>query len=149
MIRNENEYQDAVRRLDKERTRLDDHRARFEQSGLKADELKRVMDPMESFHLQLGEEIESYERLKRGQFEELENLHGIGHLLVSLRVARGISQRELAGRLDVHESQVSRDERNEYHGITLDRAARVLEALEVRLRTRVESTSPGREATTV
>lgn len=147
MIRNENEYQDAVRRLDQERARLDDHRAQLEQSGLNADELKRVMDPMESFHLQLSEEIESYERLKRGQFEELENLHGVGHLLVALRVARGISQRELATRLSVHESQVSRDERNEYHGITLERAARVLEALDVRLRTRVEALSPRSETT--
>jgi len=29
---------------------------------------------------------------------------------------------------------VSRDERNEYHGVTLERATRVLDALEVRLR---------------
>ena len=42
-----------------------------------------------------------------------------GHLLISLRIAKGISQRELAKRLNVHESQVSRDERNEYFGITL------------------------------
>ena len=38
---------------------------------------------MESFHLQLKEEVESYERLKRGEFEELENLRGFGHLPVS------------------------------------------------------------------
>jgi hypothetical protein len=37
----------------------------------------------------------------------------------------------------VHESQVSRDERNEYFGITLERAVKVLDALNVRLRTRV------------
>jgi transcriptional regulator with XRE-family HTH domain len=34
----------------------------------------------------------------------------IGQLLISLRIAQGISQRELARRLNVHESQVSRDE---------------------------------------
>ena len=33
---------------------------------------------------------------------------------------------------------VSRDERNEYHGITVERARRVLDALGVRLVTRVE-----------
>jgi hypothetical protein len=37
-------------------------------------------------------------------------------------VAQGIFQRELAQRLDVHESQVSRDEREEYFGVTLERA---------------------------
>jgi transcriptional regulator with XRE-family HTH domain len=40
-------------------------------------------------------------------------LRGLGHLLIALRIAQGVSQRELAKRLEVHESQVSRDERNE------------------------------------
>ena len=61
--------------------------------------------------LQLREEVESYERLKRGEFEDLDNLRGLGHLLLAARIAQGISQRELAKRLNVHESQVSRDER--------------------------------------
>jgi hypothetical protein len=30
--------------------------------------------------------------------------------------------------LNVHSSQTSRDERNEYHGVTLERAERVLDA---------------------
>jgi transcriptional regulator with XRE-family HTH domain len=97
---------------------------------------------MESFYLQFKEEVESYERLKRGEFEELDNLRGLGHLLIALRIAQGVSQRELAKRLEVHESQVSRDERNEYFGVTLERAGRILEALNVRLRTRVEVEPP-------
>jgi len=100
-------------------------------------EIQRVIDPLESFHLQLKEEVEAYERLKRGEFEELENLRGVGHLLITSRIAQGISQRDLARRLGVHETQVSRDERNEYFGITLERAAKILDALNVRLRTQV------------
>lgn len=61
-----------------------------------------------------------------------------GQLLITSRIAQGISQRDLARRLDVHESQVSRDERNEYFGITLERAAKILDALSLRLRTHVE-----------
>lgn len=142
MIRNEAEYREAVERLAAEQNRLADHRARLKAAGLSDDEVKRVTDPMESFHLQLSEEVESYERLKRGEFDELENFRGLGHLLISLRIAQGISQRELAKRLGVHESQVSRDERNEYFGMTLDRAMKVLDALNVRLRSRVEITTP-------
>src|SRR5579871_6523897 len=138
MIRNEAEYQKASARLADERQRLSEHRARLKEAGLAEEEIKRVIDPMESFHLQLKEEVESYERLKRGEFEELENFRGFGHLLISLRIAQGVSQRELARRLNVHESQVSRDERNEYFGITLERAAKILEALNVRLHTKVE-----------
>jgi ribosome-binding protein aMBF1 (putative translation factor) len=92
------------------------------------------MDPLRSFHLQLEEEIQSYERLRRGELDALVNLHGLGRTLIALRVARGLSQRQLAERLQVHESQVSRDERNEYHGVTLERATRVLDAMEVSLR---------------
>lgn len=138
MIRNEAEYQEASKRLAEESERLDEHRARLKDTGLSEIEIKRVIDPLESFHLQLREEVEAYERLKRGEFEELENLRGLGHLLITSRIAQGISQRDLARRLDVHESQVSRDERNEYFGITLERAAKILDALSVRLRTQVE-----------
>jgi ribosome-binding protein aMBF1 (putative translation factor) len=138
MIRNETEYQEAVARLTDEQKRLADHRARLKDAGLTDEEIKRVIDPIESFHLQLREEVESYERLKRGEFDDLDNLRGFGHLLISLRIAQGISQRELAKRLDVHESQVSRDERNEYFGITLERAIKVLDSLNVRLRTTVD-----------
>jgi len=138
MIRSESEYQEAVKRLSEEQKRLSEHRARLKETGLADEEIKRVIDPMESFYLQFKEEVESYERLKRGEFEELDNLRGLRHLLIALRIAQGVSQRELAKRLEVHESQVSRDERNEYFGVTLERAGRILEALNVRLRTRVE-----------
>ena len=57
---------------------------------------------------------------------------------------RGLSLRsrprhggELASRLDVNESQVSRDERNEYRGITLDRAQKILDVMGVTLTTTV------------
>ncbi len=142
MIRNETEYKEAVSRLEGERRRLADHRARLKETGLSKDEIKRVVDPMESFHLQLVEEVENYERLKRGEFADLDNFRGLGPLLTSLRIAQGISQRELAHRLGVHESQVSRDERNEYFGITVERAIKIIEVMNVRLRTKVEIDAP-------
>jgi DNA-binding XRE family transcriptional regulator len=137
MIRNEAEYQEASKRLSEEAVRFQEHRLRLRQTGLNDLEIKRAIDPLESFHLQLREEVEAYERLKRGEFEDLDNLTGLGHLLITSRIAQGLTQRELARRLDVHESQVSRDERNEYFGITLERAVKVLDALNVRLRTQV------------
>ena len=137
MIRNENEYREAVTRLTEEKKRVETQRAELKKMGLTANEVKRAIDPIRSFHQQLEEEVQSYERLKRGEFDELSDLRGVGHLLISLRIARGLTQRELAERLGVHESLVSRDERNEYHGITLDRAARILDALGVELRSTV------------
>jgi len=139
VIRNENEYQEAVRRIEEEKNRLVEHEARLERMGLNKEERKRALDPLRSFHLQLVEEVESYERLKRGDFDELVNFHGLGNLLIALRISHGLTQRELAERLGIHESQISRDERNEYHGITVERASRILEAMGTELHSIVRS----------
>ena len=138
MIHSEKEYKEAVDRIAQEKQRLARQKAELKGMGLGPAEIKRAMDPMLSFHQQLEEEVQAYERLKRGEFEEIGNLRGLGQLLVSLRIARGRTQRQLAEKLGVHETQVSRDERNEYHGITLERAARILDALGAEVRSRVE-----------
>ena len=122
MIRNENEYKGAVRRLGEHEERLKQQAVQLKQTKLSKDAIKRVLDPVRSFHEQIKEEVASYERLKRGEFDELQNFAGIGRLLIALRIAKGLTQRELAGRLEVSETQVSRDERNEYHGVTVGRA---------------------------
>lgn len=138
MIRNESEYQKAVKRAEAEQQRFAEHEVAWREQGYTDEQVAKLREPLESFRLQLVEEIESYERLKQGQIGEFENLDGLGQVLIGLRIARGMSQRDLAKKLDVSETQVSRDERNEYHGVTVERAHRVLEALGVKLVTRVE-----------
>lgn len=142
MIRNDAEHAMAVDRIKAEQSRIETLKAELAADGLTEEEIKRAVDPFLSFHLQLVEEVEAYERLKRGEFEGLINFYGIGRLLIALRVYRGFSQRDLAGKLKVHESQVSRDERNEYHGITIARASRILEVLGVELSTTVKPVEP-------
>lgn len=139
MIRSESEYRNAVERLREEESRMTDREQELAELDLSREEIKRAMDPLRSFHDQLQEEVASYENLKRGKFEELRNFEGLGRMLVALRISRGLSQRELAERLGVHESQISRDERNEYHGITVQRAGKILDALGASTRTQVIS----------
>ena len=139
MIRNKNEYKDAVRRLGEQKERLKQQAAQLKQTKLSKDAIKRVLDPVRSFHEQIKEEVASYERLKRGEFDELQNFAGIGRLLIALQIAKGLTQHELAERLEVSETQVSRDERNEYHGVTVERANRILEALDVEVTSAVAS----------
>ena len=138
MIRTEKEYQEALERLAVDRQFLEQQRERLQELGLHGDELARAMHPALSFHDQLKEEVDTYEQIKRGDFEPLYNLTHIGRLLIGLRIARGMSQRELAERLGVSESVISRDERNEYHGISVARAQNILESLEVRFRLELE-----------
>lgn len=129
MIRTDHEYEVAVRRLQEQRERLEQQKQALVAEGLSDKELSRALAPQQTFIAGLEEDVADYECLKRGQFGAVEDLHAIGPLLVRLRVAKGLSQRQLAERLHVDPSQVSRDERNEYHGVTLDRAARIMRTL--------------------
>ena len=138
MIRTDQEYDLTRQKLADQEARVRQQAAELKALGIDKDGIKRVLDPIRSFSAHLRDEIKEYERLKLGEFPEIENFSGLGQLLIALRIAKGMTQRELAKRMEVNESQVSRDERNEYAGITMDRAQRILEALEVKLMTSVQ-----------
>ena len=90
--------------------------------GLSDEKSSALWVPCLPFLAQLEEEMEWYERVRRRDFEIIDNLSAVGTLLIALRIASGMSQKDLARKLDVSEAQVSRDERNEHHGITVERA---------------------------
>jgi DNA-directed RNA polymerase specialized sigma subunit len=129
MIRNEKEYQEALRRLTADEAFIAQQRAALQALDLSPEEVERALEPALSFHAQLVEEVTWYERVRRRDFEAVHSLTAIGRLLIAARIANGLSQKELAERLGVSEAQVSRDERNDYHGVTVERAQRILETL--------------------
>jgi DNA-directed RNA polymerase specialized sigma subunit len=137
MIRNEREYKEALSRLEQDGEVIAAQRRTLAERGLSGEEVERAMGPMLSFQAQLEEEVEWYERVRRRDFEVIDNLSAVGTLLIALRIANGLSQKELADKLEVSEAQVSRDERNEYHGVTVERAQRILDAMGETLTTRV------------
>lgn len=138
MIRSEKEYREAVERLRQDEEILTLQKEKLEGLGLSEEEVRRALEPMLSFRAQLEEEVEWYEKVRRRDFGIIRDMSTVGTLLIALRIANGLSQRELAERLGVSEAQVSRDERNEYHGITVDRVQRVLDAMGETLTSRVE-----------
>ncbi len=138
MIRNEKEYQEAIRRMQKDKKVIQHQRTELKKSKLSAQAIERAMAPVLSFHQQLAEEAEWYENVKRQKFGPLHELTQIGHLLIALRIGSGLSQRDLAECLKVSEAQVSRDERNEYHGISIERAAKILSIFGVHLESKVQ-----------
>jgi len=134
MIRTEREYQDALQNLKKDIEFINAQQKTLEEMNLSAEEIQRAMEPARSFHYQLREEVEYYECIKRGDFEAVINLKQIGRVLIGLRIYRDMTQKELADRLGISEAQVSRDERNEYHGISVEKAQRVIDALGVNIK---------------
>lgn len=138
MIRSEREYDEMQQRLDADRSFMNTQREELKKMGLTEEQVEKAMSPAISFYEQLKEEVEYYEKIKRGEFEAIRNLDGLGRILIGVRIALGITQKDLSDRLGVSEAQISKDERNEYHGITLEKAQRVLDALGITLMSTVE-----------
>ncbi len=141
MIRSEAEYQEALRRQEQDQQVATAQHEALATTGLTGEEVERAMEPLRSFQAQLEEEITWYEAVRRRNFPTIRRLSQIGRLLIALRLANGLSQREFAELLGVSEAVVSRDERNEYHGISVERAQRIIDALRVVVVTRVEEPS--------
>ncbi|MBL6991829.1 MAG: helix-turn-helix transcriptional regulator [Bacteriovoracaceae bacterium] len=138
MIKTEKEYVETTKRLDAQFKAIEQHKLKMKKAGLTRKQMHLALDPLSSFAHQLKEELEEYEQLKRGHFKDLKNLNGIGRMLVSLRIFKGMKQKDLAKKLGVKESQISRDENNEYHGASVEKIQKVLAALEVILKTEIE-----------
>jgi ribosome-binding protein aMBF1 (putative translation factor) len=138
MIRTDAEYKKAQEKLDQEQKTLQRQREQLEKMDLADEEAERALEPMISFRDGLREEIETYERMRRGDLSVLHDLRSVGRWLIGARIAKGWSLSELADKLDVSVQQVSRDEQNEYEGITTRRAQRILDALGVQFRLEVE-----------
>jgi CRP-like cAMP-binding protein len=131
MIKNNKEYRNATQLLQKQKKMLSDQEKKLRDEGFNKRASDRLLDPTRSFLADLEEDIRQYERIARGKkLGKIENLNGLGKTLISLRIALGMSQREFAKLMKVHETQVSRDETNEYRGITIERASRILSVLE-------------------
>lgn len=134
MIRTESEYQRTLEQLEEGREQFEAQRRQLAESGLDGEALEQALHPLLSFRAQLVEEVEAFEKLKRGDLGTIESLESLGRWLVGARIAQGWSQKELAERLDVSEAQVSRDERNEYHNVSTEKAQRILNVLGVQFR---------------
>ena len=141
MIRTKAEYQNALKRRSEEKAQLKEYRANLKRQNISEEMIKKAIQPYESFRMNLIEEIEEYERIKRGKIDDIHHLTSIGQRLIGIRICLGLSQRELAQKLGVHETQVSRDERNEYHGITVERVDEILSALGVSMKSSFEMPS--------
>lgn len=62
MIRSDDEYRATSGRVAAAEQRIREQEERLRSAGLTDAEIKRVIDPLKSFHLQLKEDVEEYER---------------------------------------------------------------------------------------
>ncbi|MFT8321956.1 MAG: helix-turn-helix domain-containing protein [Bacillus sp. (in: firmicutes)] len=139
MIKTEAAYQKALDKLQEDKLFISDPKKILVEMGLSIEQVEKALQPSITFHEQLKEEVIYYERIKRGEFDTIINLHQLGKTLIAYRIYLGLSQQDLADLLGVSPSQVSRDERNEYYGATLERIQQVMDAMEMISKTEVQS----------
>ncbi|MCF3944144.1 helix-turn-helix domain-containing protein [Oceanobacillus alkalisoli] len=140
MIKNESAYQKAVDKLKEDQKFIASEKKRFKEMGLNSDQIKMAIDPLLSFHEQLKEEVEHYEKIKRGSFNPIYKFTDIGKTLIAYRIYTGMTQAELAEKLGVSNSQISRDERHEYYGATAEKIESVMEAMGMKATINIEVT---------
>lgn len=138
MIKTEQSYKEAVEKLLQDKIFIKEQTKKLEEMGLESEHIELAIQPYTSFHEQLKEEVEYYEHIKRGEFAPVVNLKTLGKTLIAYRIYIGMSQQELATKLGVSPSQVSRDERNEYYGATIERIQNVMEAMNMTSITRID-----------
>ena len=137
MIKTDLDYKKAIEKLKEDLIFIETQRESLRNLGLTEEQIDRAIEPSISFHEQLKEEVEYYERIKRGDFEPIFNLETLGKTLIACRIHLGITQQELATKLGVSSSQISRDERNEYYGATIEKIQKVMNALGIVSKTEV------------
>ncbi|TMV49567.1 transcriptional regulator [Paenibacillus mesophilus] len=138
MIKNETAYQKALDKLKQDKKYIAKEKLRFKEMGLNDEQINMAIEPLLSFHEQLKEEVEYYERIKRGAFNPIHKFTDIGKSLIAYRIYLNMTQSELARRLEVAEAQVSRDERNEYYGATAEKIEAVMNAMGMKATINIE-----------
>ena len=94
---------------------------------------KAERDALASQIKSLRGEIREYESLRKGGYRVFEgaSFEELPRLLIQARIARGMTQRDLAERLLVREQQIQRYEATEYASASLSRVREVIEALDI------------------
>lgn len=135
MIRTKREYEAALNKLAQNDEVLSKQREELEKLELSKEDIDLAMSPLVNFRNRLKAEINTYEGIKNRDWNlilKLADPYHIGQFLIALRIAYDLSQRDLAKLLGVTEAQVSKDEINEYHGISFDRAIKIMEIFGVK-----------------
>jgi HTH-type transcriptional regulator / antitoxin HigA len=108
------------------------------------DLVKQGVDPLiiaaqrDSLEQQLKDiesQVRDYEQLRSSRVKRLfpASINDIGQTLIEARIAQGLSQRELAERLNMKEQQIQRYEQERYLTANLTRVAEIAEALQLDL----------------
>ena len=101
--------------------------------------VKAQRDALESQLDELAAQLAEYEKLRSGKLTKLKksSFQDLPKALIRARIARGLTQKDLARKLGVKEQQIQRYEETEYASASLSRVNQVIEALDIEVREEV------------
>ena len=132
MIRNEVQYKLTQTSVEGFEKRLDWLRANPEARADVDPIIARAEEEaLESTIEELRKELRDYNRTKAGyvDLEVLLTVDKIGGVLIGARIAKGLTQRQLAGMVGLKEQQIQRYEARDYANVDLGRVQEIARAL--------------------
>lgn len=95
-----------------------------------------VRSSYESMIRQLEDELHEYDQLKSGRLgmPRVDRLDQIAPFIARIRIAKGVSQTELARRLGVSKQMISRYEESGYQTVAIVRLQEILDAIGIKTR---------------
>ena|SRR5258706_16009886 len=129
MIKSDAQRDRTMAQIEGFRQALD--KAKSELSGKRA---QAVAGSYEGMIRQLEAEVREYDELKRGELRlpKVERLDQIAPFIARIRIAKGISRTELAGRLGVSKQAVSRYEGSDYQTLGVAKLQEILDAIGIK-----------------
>jgi transcriptional regulator with XRE-family HTH domain len=161
MIRNERQYRTTLRQRQMLAVALDELSGRSISlfpsfaSPEPADRAAQIVELERASLLgqlaDLDAQVAEYEQLRAGQLAtaRVPSLADLPDALVRARIAAGLSQRDLAGRLGMKEQQIQRYESDGYAGASLSRLREVMDALGLEFEADVELPTSGTPLSTL
>ena len=127
--------------------------ARFEQALAKADEQnkhlhaalrKAAREGLESQTEELRQQLKEYEALRSGKKKTFvfDSLTSLPEGLIKARIARGLTQKQLAESMNLQEQQIQRYEATSYEGAALERIEAIAKVLGIRETVKFELSMP-------
>jgi len=113
------------------------NKKQFTNSDISSIRKELLINSQNAFLLKINNEVKSYEHLTGPyiSFLPASDFSKIGLLLIKSRVASGLTQKEVALKLDMKEQQIQRYERSEYGTASIETINKICDAMGIEIKT--------------
>ena len=131
MIKNERQYKITRAKADELRVAISELQRSTLPDGLSPDMRELQLEALAGTLADFAAELAEYDDLNNATLIEATGIGEFPTALIRARIARGLTQRELAERLGLAEQAIQRYEATDYLGVSFSRLVEIAEALDL------------------